>query len=76
MMEKLNSFGASNIKETVQVKDRSQHNKNDKIRFMFMLHEKDKALEAYRFFMNYNKNLEKDKKDSILSLPQQMKIYL
>ena len=75
-MEKLNTFGASNIKDTVMVRDRNEHNKNDKIRYMFLVHEKDQALAAYRFFMDYNKNLEKQKKDDILSLPQKMKIYL
>lgn len=75
-MEKLNTFGASNIKDTVMVRDRQEHNKNDKIRYMFLVHEKDQALAAYRFFMHYNKNSEKGTKDDILSLPQQMKIYL
>ena len=41
VMEKLNTFGASNIKDTVMVKDRNEHNKNDKIRFMFLIHEKE-----------------------------------
>ena len=44
VMEKLNTFGASNIKDTVMVKDRNEHNKNDKIRFMFLIHEKEQAL--------------------------------
>jgi len=43
---------------------------------MFLVHEKEQALAAYRFFMHYNKNAEKGTKDDILSLPQQMKIYL
>ena len=76
MLEKLNSFGASAIIDNLMVKDRNIHNKNDKIRYMFTLHEKEKALASYKFFMHYNKELEKGVKDDILTLPQQMKIYL
>jgi hypothetical protein len=76
VMEKLNTFGASNIKDTIMVRDRNEHSKNDKIRYMFQVHEKEQALACYRFFMHYNKNTEKGTKDDILSLPQQMKIYL
>lgn len=67
-MEKLDLFGASNIKDTVMVKDRNEYNKNDKIRYMFQVHEKEQALACYKFFMNYNKNFEKGTKDEILNL--------
>lgn len=44
VLEKLNTFGASAIKDTVMVRDRNQHNKNDKIKYMFQVSEKEKAL--------------------------------
>jgi hypothetical protein len=75
-MEKLRDFGATNTRDTVMIKDRNEPSKNDKIRYMFQVHDKEQALACYRFFMNYNKNLEKGKKDEVLTLPQQMKIYL
>lgn len=73
VMEKLKQFDATNIRDVVQVKNRDEPSKNDKIRYMFLVHEKEKALACYKFFMDYNK---KGNKDDVLNLQQQMKIYL
>jgi hypothetical protein len=51
------------------IRDRNEPSKNDKIRYMFLIPEKEKALACYRFFMYYNKNLEKGTKDDVLTLP-------
>jgi hypothetical protein len=59
------------IKDTVMVKNRDEFSKSDKIRYMFNIHEKDQALACYKFFMNYNKNFEKENiKDDIITLTQ------
>ena len=41
IMEKLNTYEAAGIKDTVMIKDRNEHNKSDKIRYIFSIAEKD-----------------------------------
>lgn len=50
VMNKLSSYGAINIRDTPmsQTKD-----KNEKIRYLFEIDDRDKALECYKFFNEY-----------------------
>lgn len=66
-MKKLSEFGAVNIRDTPMNQGRD---KNDKIRFLFEIDDREKALACYKFFNNYyqktrnpNKNKKEDKKD-------------
>ena len=75
VMNKLSEFGAINIKDTPMNQTRD---KNEKIRYLFDIEDRDQALSCYRFFNDYynkvrnnrgnkrddkNKDNEKDKKD-------------
>ena len=63
-MNKLSEFGAINIKDTPmnQTKD-----KNEKIRYLFDIEDRDQALACYRFFNEYyhkvRNNRHNNKKD-------------
>ena len=50
-MAKLDTFGAVNIKDQfIWGNPNSEKKNNDKIRFTFIIENKDKALECFRFF--------------------------
>lgn len=54
-MKKLSEFGAINIKDTPMNNPR-ENNKNDKIRYLFDIEDRDQALACFRFFNdNYDK---------------------
>ena len=51
-------------------------NKNDKIRFLFNIDDRDKAIDCFKFFSKFNHDLKNNKKHEDFDLKEQIKIYL
>ena len=57
IMDKLNTFGAINIKDSmIWGNPNSDKKNNDKLRFTFIIEDRDQALLCYKFFTKYSKN--------------------
>jgi len=61
VMQKLNEYGAQNVIDHLMIMDKQrdsyQNNKNDKIRYNFVINDRDQALACYRYFSDYNRKL-------------------
>jgi|TARA_B110000305_G_C19434203_1_gene637921 hypothetical protein len=61
VMQKLNEYGAQNVIDHLMIMDKQresyQNNKNDKIRYNFVINDRDQAMACYRYFSDYNRKL-------------------
>jgi len=78
--KKLLSFNAANVRDFIDNRGGGEKN-SDRIRFTFVIDNKDDALECFRFFTDYGKNQRrgshrKESKDQDFQIEETIKIYL
>ena len=57
-------------------KEAESSNKNDKIRFLFTIDDREKALQCFIFFSKFNHDLKNNVEHQGFDLKEQIKIYL
>jgi hypothetical protein len=72
IMEKLNNMGAKRVQDTF-MKNRGEKG-SDKIRLIFEIDDRDKALECYRYFIKRHENMNKRGGDSKTKYPEDLDI--
>jgi hypothetical protein len=78
VQSKLQEFDARDVKDHHMMNHKKEQdaNKNDKIRFLFNIDDRDKAIDCFKFFSKFNHDLKNNKKHEDFDLKEQIKIYL